>query len=184
MAACNTYGSENATFGHSDPVLRANHAARQDQAIEDVPDSSEKSFSATPPAPEPSKPASHASALAFFDHDETSLRPGPSDIAAGIGLYFKYCHRQPIWCFEREEVSDCSRLPEELAYSILALTSRFSDKRNQVQLHGENAKTLIMLRIANGTVEITTMESLCLLSYSSFIGMNHLAKILLKQPSD
>lgn len=40
-----------------------------------------------------------------------------------------------------------------------------------MQIHGENAKTLIMLRIANGSVEITTIESLCLLSYSSFIGM-------------
>jgi hypothetical protein len=67
-------------------------------------------------------------------------------------------------------VSDYSRIPEELACSILALTSRYTDKRNQMQLFGENAKTLIMLRIANGTVEVTTIESMCLLSYSSFIG--------------
>ena len=94
-------------------------------------------------------------------------------MATGISLYFKYCHRQPIWCFEREELGDYGSIPEELASSILALTSRFSEKRERdhVQLYGNNAKTLIMLRIANGTVDLTTIESLCLLSYSSFMGM-------------
>lgn len=29
-----------------------------------------------------------------------------------------------------------------------------------------------MLRMANGTVELETIESLCLLSYSSFLGMS------------
>lgn len=88
----------------------------------------------------------------------------------GIDVYFKYCHRQPIWCFEREDIGDYAILPEELACSILALTSHFSKSRNQQRLYGDNAKTLIMLLIANGTVELTTIESLCLLSYSSFIG--------------
>ena len=82
-----------------------------------------------------------------------------------------YCHRQPIWCFERGEVSNPDLLPGELACSILALTSRWSEERDQMRLSGDNAKSLIMLRIANGTVELTTIESLCLLSYSSFIGM-------------
>jgi hypothetical protein len=116
----------------------------------------------------PSNPGSHASAVIFAE--DSHLRPSPSDIAISINLYFKYIHRQPIWCFERDEVSDCGYLPEELACSILALTARFSEKREQAQLHGENAKSLIMLRIANGTVDLTTIESLCLLSYSSFIG--------------
>lgn len=88
----------------------------------------------------------------------------------GINLYFKFCHRQPIWCLEREDIEDYACIPEELAYSILALTSRFCDKRDQMQLYGNIAKTLIMLRIANGSVDLTTIESLCLLSYSSFIG--------------
>lgn len=103
----------------------------------------------------------------------------PDELAAGVNLYFKYCHRQPIWCFEREEVEDPDSLPEELASSILALTSRFSDRRDRIQLYGNNAKTLIMLRIANGTVELATIESLCLLSFSSFMGMfllSHVAR--------
>lgn len=114
---------------------------------------------------------SHPS-VSLFENDDSSLRPSQADVAVGVGLYFKYCHRQPIWCFEREEVSDHSAIPEELACSILALTCRFHEKRNQLQLYRESAKTLIMLRIANGTVELTTIESLCLLSYSSFIDGN------------
>ncbi|KFH47071.1 hypothetical protein ACRE_021170 [Hapsidospora chrysogenum ATCC 11550] len=148
----------------------AKQGAPQEQAIEDIPDSSEKSFSATPPAADHRKLPNQPLAFSFFDADDSGLRPDLPDIAAGISLYFLYCHRQPIWCFEREQVSDYSRIPEELACSILALTSRYTDKRNQMQLYGENAKTLIMLRIANGTVEVTTLESMCLLSYSSFIG--------------
>lgn len=107
----------------------------------------------------------------MFDPESGNLRLGRSSVAAGVNLYFKYCHRQPIWCFEREEIGDCGSIPEELACSILALTSRFLENRDHVQLYGNNAKTLIMLRIANGTVDLTTIESLCLLAYSSFIGM-------------
>ena len=97
----------------------------------------------------------------------------------GIGLYFKFCHRQPIWCFEREEVRDHGSLPEELVCSILALTSRFTQKRDHLRPYGKHAKTLVMLRIANGTVELATIESLCLLSYSFFIGIKSLAEFRL-----
>jgi hypothetical protein len=131
---------------------------------------SEKSLSVTPPAGGQCEPLNHASAITC-ESDDASLRPSPSEIAVGVRLYFQYCHRQPIWCFDREDVRDGSAIPEELACSILALTSRFLDNRSQLQFHGETAKTLVMLRIANGTVGLGTMESLCLLSYSSFIGM-------------
>ncbi|KAI6783466.1 uncharacterized protein J7T54_005495 [Emericellopsis cladophorae] len=134
--------------------------------------SEEKSQSVTPPAREQSEPLNHSSAITF-ESDDSSLRPSLSDIAIGVRLYFQYCHRQPIWCFDHEDVHDCGAIPEELACSILALTSRFLDNRSQLQFHGETAKTLIMLRIANGTVGLGTVESLCLLSYSSFVDGNH-----------
>ncbi|KIX00101.1 uncharacterized protein Z518_10238 [Rhinocladiella mackenziei CBS 650.93] len=150
-----------ATSKRSDRVLRPSHATRQEQALEEIAGISEKSYSVTPPAPEPSYPVSHSSTL---DLD--------SDIVSGIDLYFKYCHKQPIWCFEREEVRQHGSLPEELVYSILALTSRFPPKRDRSERCGKNARSLIMFRIANGTVDLATIESLCLLSHSSFIGMN------------
>lgn len=91
-------------------------------------------------------------------------------MAVGVELYFKYCHRQPIWLFERNEVGDFADIPEELSCSILALTERYTEKGSDRQLYRESAKTLVMLRIANGTAELSTIESLCLLSYSAFIG--------------
>ncbi|KAJ5671487.1 hypothetical protein N7507_000614 [Penicillium longicatenatum] len=96
----------------------------------------------------------------------------PSRVSRAIELYFQFCHRQPIWCFEREEVKDPSYLSEELVCSIITLTSRFSQDRDEVQQYGDTARTLVMLRIANGTIELETIESLCLLSYSSFLDGN------------
>lgn len=132
----------------------------------DVSDISEESYSPSP-APERSTPASQANT------DSTSGRPRPDqvDIARGIRTYFNHCHRQPIWCFEREDVTNFAALPDELVYSILALTSHFSPRQNnQTSNYGNDARHLIMLRIANGAVSLSTIESLCLLSYSTFMG--------------
>lgn len=98
----------------------------------------------------------------------SSPRSSPSAVITAIDLYFLYCHRQPIWCFNRDELDDHSK---ELICSILALTSRFLRERAQLQRYGDAARRLVMLRIANGTVQLETIESLCLLSYSSFMGM-------------
>ncbi|KAH7303492.1 hypothetical protein B0I35DRAFT_485181 [Stachybotrys elegans] len=128
---------------------------------------SDKSYSLTPPPNKQGFPCSNP-----FTPEGSDLRPSNADMSLGINLYFKHCHRQPIWCFERGEVSDYGAIPDELAFSILALTSRFAENRDHLQLYGSSAKTLVMLRIANGTVGLTTIESLCLLSYSYFIDGN------------
>ncbi|OQD68866.1 hypothetical protein PENDEC_c030G00927 [Penicillium decumbens] len=99
--------------------------------------------------------------------DNVKVHPS-SQISQAIDLYFQYCHRQPIWCFDREEIKDLSHISEELVCSILTLTSRFSKERDEMLHYGDTARTLVMLRIANGTVELETIESLCLLAYSSF----------------
>lgn len=140
--------------------------------MEGIADSSGKLPSVTPPASEHERPYSQQRTGPVMDAEDSSLRPSPSDIGIGIGLYFKYCHRQPIWLFEREEVRNYDAVPDELACSVLALTLRFLEKQDQMQLYRESAKTLVMLRVANGTVELTTIESLCLLAYSSFMGMS------------
>ncbi|CAG8138286.1 unnamed protein product [Penicillium salamii] len=112
-----------------------------------------------------------------FGYDDSISHPSSSAIARAIDLYFEYCHRQPIWCFEREEVSDPSFLSEEIICCLLALTSRFSRDRDHLQHYGDSARSLIMLRMANGTVGLETIESLCLLSYSSFLDGNiHLGR--------
>lgn len=107
--------------------------------------------------------------LLALGYEDSKVNPS-SRISQAIDQYFQYCHRQPIWCFEREEVKDPSYLSEELVCSILTLTARFSQERDELQHYGDTARTLIMLRIANGSVELETLESMCLLAYSSFLG--------------
>lgn len=88
-----------------------------------------------------------------------------------MDFYFQYCHRQPIWCFNYEDLEDTGFLPKELVYSMLTLTSRFY-AQDQVQFYSNTARTLIMLRVASGTVDLETIESQCLLTYSSFMDGN------------
>lgn len=66
-----------------------------------------------------------------------------------------------------KELGNLETHPEELVCSIFALTSRFL--RESGDRYADSAKSLIMLRIANGTVELVTIESICLLAYSAFI---------------
>ncbi len=157
----------------TDVYTRQDHPPLQERPSEEAIDPSDKSVSVSPPAQDvifkpiithttpPAQPTIDVAAKAG---------PGPADVGLGIRLYFEYCHRQPIWCFEYEDVSDYTQLSEELACSILALTARFSPMRERLQKYNINAKRLVMLRIASSTVEVSTIESLCLLAYSSFIG--------------
>lgn len=102
---------------------------------------------------------------------DTNLQISPSTISDGIDIYFDLFHRQPIWCFDREDLEQNQEISPELVYSILELTARFMRKRDSPR-YGDHARWSIMLRVANGTVELETIESLCLLSYSAFIGMS------------
>ncbi|PLB40366.1 putative C6 transcription factor [Aspergillus candidus] len=104
--------------------------------------------------------------------EESTPHPSTSTIARGINLYFQFCHRQPIWCFDREELEESGCDSQELVCSILALASRFSRDHDHLHHYSNTARTLIMLRVANGTVDLETMESLCLLSYLSFVEGN------------
>ncbi len=151
---------------------------------EAIADASEKSISVSPPAQDlifkPINTQTTPPAQPTIDV-VANAGPGPADLGLGIRLYFEYSHRQPIWCVEYEDVGDYSQLSEELACSILALTARFSPMRERLQKYNSNAKRLVMLRIANSTVEVSTMESLCLLAYSSFIGKYSRSSVNIKK---
>ena len=100
-----------------------------------------------------------------------------STIAKGIDLYFELFHRQPIWCFDRRGLEHRSEISTEVACSILELIARFSRQRDS-PTYGDMARRSILLRVANGAVELETIECLCLLSYSAFIGTILLAPFL------
>ncbi|KAI6360758.1 hypothetical protein MCOR25_006645 [Pyricularia grisea] len=150
---------------------------QQQQREDSLSNPSERSYSATPPARSSRPKGNEGQARRRSTADNGSAAGSsvgfhPEDVATAMELYFKYCHRQPIWCFERDEIGDPETLPEELTSSIMALTARFSRRRVNTQLYSSNAKTLIMLRIANGTVDLFTIESLCILAYAAFIDGN------------
>ncbi|CAG8195380.1 unnamed protein product [Penicillium olsonii] len=92
-------------------------------------------------------------------------------VAHGIQLYFERFHRQPIWCFDPQDVANPSDIPTELLYSILELTSRLSNDQ-QFPRYGTLAKSSIFIRVSEGTADIEIIESLCLLSYSAFMDGN------------
>ncbi|KAI0201588.1 hypothetical protein F4808DRAFT_469283 [Astrocystis sublimbata] len=146
--------------------------ASRDQTQDENNDDDSEGSTSPAASSEPQGFSARRLSTALSDPESSDTRPGPADIATGIRLYFKYCHRQPVWCFEREDVSNYSSLPHELVCSILCLTARFTNNRDRLQLYGHNVRPLIMLRIANGTVVLETIESLCLLSYSFFIDGN------------
>lgn len=96
-----------------------------------------------------------------------------------VELYFQLCHRQPLWLFEREELSIPGEISEELVFALLALTVRFSvtpffEGRSHQEIsrkYGEVSRGHIMFRIAQGTVQMSTIQSLCLLSFANFTGI-------------
>lgn len=155
-------------------VYRPSRTTRQPQKLAETVEFSEESYSVTPPAAAKVLSSENYASSSKFGPELWNTEPQTTEINVALNLYFKYCHRQPIWCFERKDVDDHDSIPEELLHSILALTSRFAEKLEQRQPFFHNAKTVIMLRVANGMVEITTIESLCLLSYTSFIGTRSL----------
>ncbi|PLB45497.1 hypothetical protein P170DRAFT_457843 [Aspergillus steynii IBT 23096] len=108
-------------------------------------------------------------------------KPNISDsvITHGLDVYFERFHRQPIWCFDRHDFESNTEVSTELICSILELTARFS-RDHDSQSYGEIARWSIMLRMANSTPGLETIESLCLLSYSAFIdGDMHLGQFYL-----
>jgi hypothetical protein len=104
--------------------------------------------------------------------------PSKEIIAETVDLYFRYCHRQPLWLFERDDLASLDDCCEEVIFSLLALTVRFSNReffegRAQELSHryAEVARGHIMFRIAQGAVQLSTIQSLCLLALANFVGM-------------
>lgn len=102
----------------------------------------------------------------------------PRDVVFDVvQQYFTYCHRQPLWLFDDNDMSSLLRCSEELLFSLLSLAARYSshayfDGQHQIFAHkyGEIARGLVMFRIAQGTVTLPTIQSLCLLALANFVG--------------
>lgn len=123
-------------------------------------------------------------------HDEMSLQsdnttsnltrftmPPKDMVSKCVALYFQYCHKQPLWLFNPEDFSNLSEIPDEIIFGISSLALRYSRSHSldgQVdqlcQQYAEAAYSLISLRITRGSVNLSTMQALCLIALAEYIG--------------
>lgn len=107
-------------------------------------------------------------------------------------LFMTYCDCQPLPLFVRETfVSTLTiRTKEpEILFALLAVTVRFStaayfrdNLQDWIKGYAETARSLIMKRISEGPVEMSTLQSLCLLTlvdYTSKFSFNSQSEFLL-----
>ena len=102
--------------------------------------------------------------------------PPQNVVDESVSLYLRYCHKQPLWLFDEEDLLKPHEIPREAIFGILALASRYSENSffagriDQMCLeYTESARGLVMLRIAQGSVQLSTIQSLCLLALANFI---------------
>ena len=106
--------------------------------------------------------------------------PLPSwDWIIDIGqLYLLYCESQPLPLFHRDTFLESLKDRDpEVVYAMLALSTRFLEQParqgtsgivDHVNNYAEAARHLVMRRVSEGPVELSTLQSLCLLSLVDF----------------
>ncbi|CAG9955576.1 unnamed protein product [Clonostachys rosea f. rosea IK726] len=92
-------------------------------------------------------------------------------------LFLMYCDCQPLPLFHRQDfVSTFANRDTQVVYAVIALVSRFSDRAKttplptagQRQMFADAAHRSVMAQIASGRVELSTLQTLCLLTLNGF----------------
>lgn len=115
---------------------------------------------------------------ALPDPSPLSFAIPPKDLVAeGISLYFQYCHKQPLWLFDMDGPFIPENHRSEVILSMLSLALRYS---NNILLDGridqicrqyvDSACSSVMLRISQGSVDLSTLQSLCLIALAEYTG--------------
>ncbi|KAB8239489.1 hypothetical protein ETB97_003149 [Aspergillus alliaceus] len=113
----------------------------------------------------------------------SQLTPLPpwDNVLAIAELYLLYCDSQPLPLFHRDSfLSSLGNRDPEVIYAILALTIRFAENQYRdaddlaarISGYTEVARGLVMRRISEGPVELSTLQCLCLLSLVDFTNGN------------
>ena len=83
---------------------------------------------------------------------------------------------QPLWLFDPEDFSPVEESQPELILAVLALAVRYStheffegQTQTMSQRYAESTRKYIMDQIAEGTVQLSTIQSLCLLALANFV---------------
>jgi hypothetical protein len=95
-------------------------------------------------------------------------------------LYLLYCDCQPLPLFHRGSfIEILATRDSELILAMLALAIRFSDNSRMSERpmdliagYAEESRTLVMSKIVKGSVELSTLQSLCLLTLVDFSSIN------------
>lgn len=98
--------------------------------------------------------------------------------SSGIELYLLYCNSQPLLLFPSGiSAVSLGRREPELVAAMKALGIRFSGRgvkqaqtETQIKQSSNEACHLVMARLSNGNVELSTIQTLCLLSMLEFTG--------------
>ncbi|KAH7024505.1 uncharacterized protein B0I36DRAFT_415910 [Microdochium trichocladiopsis] len=131
---------------------------------------------------------SHGSSRKRIRTDESP--PLWKQVEAVGSQYLKYCEGQPLYLFHRETFVRSLRFrPDELLLAILALTLRFKDATatpgttSSASTHGHateeygpqdsltlasKAHALVMAKIGTRAIELSTLQTLCLLAFVHF----------------
>lgn len=101
----------------------------------------------------------------------------PQDLLKqAIAVYFRNCHRQPLWLFESEKYV-LEYGSEGVFSAMLALafccdsTLRLSEHARSCEIYADVARRRTMMSIVEGKVSISTIQCLCLLSYYNYTGI-------------
>jgi hypothetical protein len=103
-----------------------------------------------------------------------SLLPSRDVIAIAIDIYFSCVHRQPLWLFDYDgslSPNSC----EELILSVLSLSIQYAPSQfrgfqlQYPKIYSNAARTLVMHKIADGDIELSSIQSLCLLAFSNLV---------------
>lgn len=119
---------------------------------------------------------SHIPSVAFSMPSSSITLPPWEEIIPIAELYLQYCDSQPLPLFYRDSfLSTIQTRETELLFAILALAFRFSyahhnraDSTSLVNSYAEVARGLVMKRVSEGPVELSTLQCLCILSLVDF----------------
>ncbi|ENH68093.1 Putative dioxygenase subunit alpha yeaW [Fusarium oxysporum f. sp. cubense race 1] len=103
-----------------------------------------------------------------------SLLPPRDVLEDVVDAYFQYCHKQPLWLFNREDFSSIQDCSEETLLTLLALASChskhpfFEGRLHELsQTYAQAAREGIMQQVGEGKVSITTIQNLCILTLAN-----------------
>ncbi|KAJ5298101.1 hypothetical protein N7508_008350, partial [Penicillium antarcticum] len=125
----------------------------------------------------------HPSGLATSQENPSRLEnvaaqiiPPTEVIFESFDLYRQYCHKQPLWLFDESDLLAPEIYSQEIMFGILGLALRYSNNPfvegrvdELCQQYTEAARGIIMLKIARGGVQLSTIQSLCLIALANFI---------------